>query len=57
MEESHHHVNCVFRQKVKKIQSKELVSKLLISAASDRFDMKKSRMESILGFNIAEAND
>ena len=47
----------MFRQKVKKMQSKELVSKVLTSAASDRFDMKKSRMESILGFNVAEAND
>ena len=39
----------VFRQKVKNMQAKELVSKIIDGGARDRINRKKSRMESFLG--------
>ena len=53
-EENNLHLNCLFKQRVKKMQSKEIVSKVLTAAANDRFNMKKSRMESILGINVSD---
>ena len=47
-------VDSIFRLKVKKMQSRELVSKILGEAAKDRFDIKKSRVESVLGINVVE---
>ena len=44
----------IFRLKVKKMQSRELVSNILEEAAKDRFDLKKSRVESVLGINVVE---
>ena len=47
-------VDSIFRLKVKKMQSRELVSRILGEAAKDRFDLKKSRVESVLGINVVE---
>ena len=47
-------VDSIFRLRIKKMQSRELVSKILGEAAKDRFDIKKSRVESVLGINVVE---
>ena len=47
-------VDSIFRLKVQKMQSRELVSRILGEAAKDRFDLKKSRVESVLRINVAE---
>ena len=44
----------IFRLKVKKMKSRELVSKIIEDAAKDQFDFKKYRVQSVSGINVVE---